>query len=651
MNQFTQTLLLLFAAGVSAFSAGELQPVLGLIDDRCLGCHDAETRKGGIDLEQLTSNASLTDSKVQSLWLRVERVVRTGEMPPAKKKPLTTEQKRLVQNWFWDHYVLRNGREHIGATPLRRLSRYELINTLEDLFHVSLKRPYVFSPEFPALLDSTLESVLPLDVPGKSGFFNDANQLASDKPPVLRLTQAYDYALQTFVQSQEARGRVFGVEGAAEDLSSASAREILERFMMRAFRGFRNEANEQLVQEGYLAKRRESPPLEALLHAMKTALLSPAFLYRMERSRDSETPYAVGGNELAVRLSYFLWGSMPDEELFRLAKRGELIDEKVLIGQVQRMLQSPKRIALSENFAGQWLGFRELWDNRAFYRNEAWNRGAYDELLYFFDELVKSDRSLLELIDSNWIYQSNYTGVRTPGKGHTLEHRFGDIFSVRRKRPAGIQERFYDPPRLLKVNSDQRGGVITTVGIMRLTSPPEKTNPIRRGVWMLDKIIGRKMHAPENIPALSQSETVDGKKLNDLADILKAHTSKAVCVSCHKYIDPIGLGLEQFGPYGKWREQYGSKRPVKAAGVFPNGDKFTTPKEMKRTLLNEYREEIVRNIASQMFAYSLGRKLEPHDRPAVDRICETLKSNGYKMNTLIEQIILSRQFRQRQEKP
>ena len=168
---------------------------------------------------------------------------------------------------------------------------------------------------------------------------------------------------------------------------------------------------------------------------------------------------------------------------------------------------------------------------------------------------------------------------------------------------------------------------------------------------MLDKIIGRKMHAPENIPALSQSETVNGKKLDNLADILKAHTSKAVCVSCHKHIDPIGLGLEQFGPYGKWRDQYNNKRPIKAEGTFPGGASFTTPKEMKRVLLGEYKAEIVRNIVEQTLAYALGRKLEPYDRPTVEQICMSLEANDFKMNTLIEQIVLSKPFRQRQDEP
>ena len=598
-----ETLLLFFVAGLSCFSADKLQPVLGLIEDRCLDCHDSETRKGGIDLSELTPEADLGAEITQTLWLRVERVVRMGEMPPAKKKPLTAEQKESLQTWFGEAFVLKDGREHIGATPLRRLSRYELVNTLEDLLFISLDRPYVFSPEFPALLPSTIESILPPDVPGESGFFNDAEQLSSGKPPILRLTQAYDYALQMFSQTPSARERIFGFADVPADLPLAKAEAVLQRFMLRAFRGYRNDANETLVLQAYQSKRVSAPAEEALLHAMKTVLLSPAFLYRMETVRGKVRPYNVSEFEL------------------------------------------------SEDFAGQWLGFRELWHNQAFYRNEAWNRGVYDELLFFFDELVKSDRSVLELIDSDWVYQSNYAGVRTSGDGHAFESRYDDIFAVRRKRPPGIQERFYDPPRMLKVNSQQRGGVITTVGIMRLTSAPEKTNPIRRGVWMLDKIIGRKMHAPENIPALSQSETVNGKKLDNLADILKAHTSKAVCVSCHKHIDPIGLGLEQFGPYGKWRDQYNNKRPIKAEGTFPGGASFTTPKEMKRVLLGEYKAEIVRNIVEQTLAYALGRKLEPYDRPTVEQICMSLEANDFKMNTLIEQIVLSKPFRQRQDEP
>ena len=323
----------------------------------------------------------------------------------------------------------------------------------------------------------------------------------------------------------------------------------------------------------------------------------------------------------------------------------------MLAAQVERLLNSPKRLALAEEFAGQWLGFAAIADNRVFYRGESWTRGVYDEVLFFFDELVKSDRPILEVIDSDWIYQSNYTGVRTGGGGHAFEAKYADIFSDRRKRPGCIRERFYEPPRLIKIKSDQRGGLITSVGILRVTSAPERTNPIRRGVWLLDKVLGRQLHAPENIPALSQSERVNGKKLEDLADIMKAHTSKAICVSCHQHIAPLGLGLENFDPSGKWRTNYRNRRPVKSDGVFPNGKTFNTPRAMKGILLSEYREPIVKNFVERLLAYAIGRKLEPHDRPTVKRICAALKADGYKMSTLIRGVIASPQFQKRQDTP
>ena len=644
-------ILILLAAAELAQGDTGFEPARQVIESRCLGCHDSDTSKGGIDLEQLLASRELKTEKVAALWQKVDRVVRAGEMPPKKKKPLSAGQKAQLGGWYRSVYVLKDGKEHIGRSVLRRLSRYELVNTLGDLLFVSLKQPYVFSPEFPAFLPSTLETILPPDAPGESGFYNDSEQLAGTRPPILKYSEAFDYALRIFAQDPEAREKVFGFKGASPDLDDAGAGKILQGFMKRAWRGYRNPQGEEVVLRAWRTAREKKAPVASLLHAMKTSLLSPAFLYRIETVKDKPVPYPVGAYELASRLSYFLWGSMPDDELFSLAADGRLLDEAVLLAQVDRMLKSPRRISLSEDFAGQWLGFGELWTNKVFYRNERWNRGIYDEVLFFFDELIKSDRSILEVVDSDWIYQSDYTGVRTAGKGHAFASKHGDIFGPRRQNPPGIQEQFYKPPRLISIKSDQRGGLITTVGILRVTSAPEKTNPIRRGVWLLDRIIGRPMHAPENVPALSKSEKVDGKKLTDLADILKAHTSKAACISCHKHIAPLGLGLENFAPFGKWRTAYRNRRPVRSKGVFPSGETFETPGRMKQVLLGEYRESIVTNIAGRMLAYALGRKLEPHDRPAVRRICDTLKQDGFKINTLISSIVRSRQFQCRQDQP
>ena len=630
-------------------AAVDIQPVAKILDSRCLDCHDAETRKGGINLTKLLAADNLNEPKTAALWEKVDQVVRAGEMPPKKKKPLTAPEKTQLAKWYELTYVLKNGKEHIGQTALRRLSRYELINTLEDLLYISLKRPYVFSPEVPALFPSTLETILPADAPGESGFHNDAEQLAGSKPPILEYAQAFEYALRKFAQSPEAQNKVFGFKEEPKTLAENAAKKILQRFTRRAWRGYPNEENELVVWKTYQKQQKNKDPVPALLHAMKTALLSPAFIYRMETIKDQGTPYDISDYELASRLSYFLWASMPDEELFTLAQGGQLQEKSVLSGQIDRLLNSPKRLSLAEDFAGQWLGFSEIVSNRVFYRNQNWNRGVYDEVLFFFDELIRSDRSILEIIDSDWIYQSNYTGVRAEGSNTSLPSRYEDIFKWRRQRPEGIRERFYDPPRLIKIKNDQRGGIITSVGILRTTSAPEKTNPVRRGVWMLDKIIGRKMHAPENVPALSKSQKVDGKRLVDLADILKAHTSKAICTSCHKHIDPIGLGLESYDPYGKWRTSYKNKRPIKAFGQFPNGDQFQTPGQMKQILVNEYQKPIVKNMVERMLSYAIGRKINPHDRPVVERICAALEENEFRMNTLIRGVISSPQFKNRQD--
>jgi hypothetical protein len=647
MRRFAH-IILIAGSGFNS-TAADIQPVAKILDSRCLDCHDAETRKGGINLTKLLAADNLNEPKTAALWEKVDQAVRAGEMPPKKKKSLTAPEKTQLAKWYELTYVLKNGKEHIGQTALRRLSRYELINTLEDLLYISLKRPYVFSPEVPALLPSTLETILPADAPGESGFHNDAEQLAGSKPPILEYAQAFEYALRKFAQSPEARNKVFGFKEEPKTLAENAAKKILQRFTRRAWRGYPNEENELVVWKIYQRQQKSKAPVPALLHTMKAALLSPAFIYRMETIKDQDTPYDISDYELASRLSYFLWASMPDEELFTLAQSGQLKEESVLSAQIDRLLNSPKRLSLAEDFAGQWLGFSEIVSDRVFYRNQNWNRGVYDEVLFFFDELIRSDRSILEIIHSDWIYQSNYTGVRAGGSNTSLPSKYEDIFKWRRQRPEGIRERFYEPPRLIKIKNDQRGGIITSVGILRVTSAPEKTNPVRRGVWMLDKIIGRQMHAPENVPALSKSQKVDGKRLVDLADILKAHTSKAICISCHKHIDPIGLGLESYDPYGKWRTSYKSKRPIKAFGQFPNGDQFQTPAQMKQILVNEYQKPIVKNIVERMLAYAIGRKINSHDRPAVKRICAALEENGFKMNTLIRGIISSPQFQNRQD--
>ena len=222
-------------------------------------------------------------------------------------------------------------------------------------------------------------------------------------------------------------------------------------------------------------------------------LVSPEFLYRVEESRNQDMPYLVTGLELATRLSYFLWSRPPDAELLKLGRDGTLHKDEVLKSQIARMLNSPKRVALSENFAGQWLGFNDLLSNSEYLRDERWNRESYDEILYFFDEMIRSGRSVLELVQSDWLYR-RASALQSKGQDYTkvnpssMKRLYADIFANRQTKSTDQRLR-YGPPVLVERKGDREGGIITSAAVMRLTASKTRTSPIRRGVWVLNTLI------------------------------------------------------------------------------------------------------------------------------------------------------------------
>ena len=656
-----QTLLVTCAAGfgtigMSQASAAEFPEVSEVLEGRCLTCHDSDTRKGGIDLEPLLEPANSTYGAHTKLWVRAEKMVARGEMPPEGKKPLEPGQKQAVQDWFHKSFVLRDGKAHIGPTPLRRLTRYEFENTLEAVLAIPLKPPY--RDAITGHIEvSKIVSMVPSDIPGESGFDNDAHRLGELKPPLTELANAANYALAKFRKSPGAIKAVLGRTDIPKDASEESIKPLISKFLIRAYRGQDERLEENIaayhnLYQKHLESSKDSS--KSLLHVFEMILVSPEFLYRMEQSQDRNTPYPVTGLELASRLSYFLWAGPPDEELLKLGRDGSLLQDEVLIAQVDRMLNSPKRIALAENFAGQWLEFGDLLAESAYLRDERWNRETYDEVLFFVDELIRSNRSVMDLVQSDWIYK-RATALKAKKHGYgkvdpaTMDRQFADIFANRKSKSRNRKQR-YDPPLLVKRRDDREGGIITSPAIMRVTSSKTRTSPIRRGVWVLNTLIGKAMEAPEDVPSLEEArEALDLKRNPTVAELIQQHVSKASCNACHKEIDPLGLGLENFAQFGEWRTQYPDKAAVVASGVMPNGKAFQSPHEMKALLLELYRDDIAENFARRLFAYALGRKLEPYDRPSLEQIMSAAKQGGYKTNTFIQQIVLSDQFRCRQD--
>jgi len=626
------------------------------LEDRCLSCHDSVSRKGGIDLTPLTQPKNASWGEHTELWIKLEEMVRRGEMPPKKKRPLEPDEKKAIEHWFHQSFVLREGKRHIGPTPLRRLTRYELEKTLEDVLAIRLRTQY--RDHIVNRIDvSRIETLVPSDIPGESGFDNDARRMAKLKPPLKELAKAVNYALEKFSDDSAAQKAVLGRTEIPSDAGAAEIRELLSKFADRAYRGQheRAQANTKIFFERYLKHVEASKDSRASFwHVLKMVLLSPEFLYRFENSKNLNTPYPVTGVELATRISYFLWSTAPDQKLLKLGRSGELLDDDVLKSQIARMLNSPNRLSLSESFAAQWLGFDELLSNGELLKSERWNRESYDELLFFFDEILKSDRSFLDLVQSDWIYKRS-SALRKKRHGYepidseTVVSRYADVLSDRQSKSKNRRKR-YDPPVLVKTRSDHEGGIITSPAIMRLTASKDRTSPIRRGVWVLSTIIGRNLEAPPNVPPLVDARSeLKLVERPSVAQLLQQHTSKPECVSCHKAIDPLGLGLENFSPTGTWRKRYPDKAPVVSAGVMPDGKPFKSPREMKILLLESYRDDIARNFVQKMLSYALGRRIEPYDRVSLDQILTRVRASGYKMTKVIEEIVLSEQFRSRQD--
>ena len=656
-RSFPQVFFLVLVAciGPSVWAA-EFTAAAEVIEDRCLTCHDSDTKKGDIDLSPLLEKANASYGNHTRLWIRLENMVASGEMPPENKKPLAAAEKAAIQRWFHESFVVRDGKSHIGPTPLRRLTRYEFENTLEAVLAVPLKVPYRDSITG-TLTESKITALVPSDIPGESGFDNDAHRLGALKPPLNAFADAANYALGQFRRNPAAIKAVLGRAEIPSDASEAEAKAIISKFLLRAFRG--NAArlpDYERAFHGLYAKHvaASKDSRASLLHVFEMILVSPEFLYRFEHSQAQSTPYPVNGLELATRLSYFLWAGPPDAELLNLGQDGSLLKEAVLKKQIARLLNSPKRIALSENFGGQWLGFGELMANREYLLNERWNRETYDEALFFFDELIRSNRSVLELVQSDWQYK-RASALQAKGHGYqqlkpdALPRMYADIFANRQSKIRNRKTR-YDPPVLVQRQGDRDGGLLTSAAIMRVTSSKTRTSPIRRGVWVLNTLIGKSMEAPEDVPSIEEArEALNIKRNPTVAELLKQHVSKAVCHACHKEIDPLGLGLENFAQFGEWRTNYPDMTPVVASGEMPNGKAFKSPREMKTLLLELYGDDIAKNFARQLFAYALGRQLQPYDRLSLDQIVSAAKQDGYKTSTIIEQIVLSKQFLYRQD--
>jgi hypothetical protein len=299
------------------------------------------------------------------------------------------------------------------------------------------------------------------------------------------------------------------------------------------------------------------------------------------------------------------------------------------------MLKSPKIRELSRNFAGQWLGFRELLDSSALVKggNKLVKQrlAMHDEALLFFEYLVRENRPILEVVDSQKTYLNKILAGTYGVRG--FRSPVGKKFRGREDAP--------DPLILWDIKDPNRGGYLTMAATMAITSAPQRTSPIRRGVWVLDKLLGTPV--PDPPPAIPSLEQAGGGRRNlTVREQMKLHAAKETCNKCHQHIDPLGLGLENFGPMGRFRS-----KGIDAAGKLPDGQEFSTPAELKKVLMSDFQGQIRRNIVVRMLSYALGRRLRYYDEPAISLLVRDLEKGEDRLHLLIEGIVRSVPFQYR----
>jgi hypothetical protein len=416
-----------------------------------------------------------------------------------------------------------------------------------------------------------------------------------------------------------------------------AARAILERFASRAFRRPVTESElANLIKLVDLAMANGDRFERGIQLAMQAVLVSPEFLFRVEldsraKSSGAGSDVSAGGSligdfELASRLSYFLWGSMPDDELWRSAVDGSIRKADALDRQIRRMLRDPKAQALVDNFAGQWLQLRNLKaisPDRGRFPNfdEPLREAMVHETETFFGAVMRGDLSILDFLDADYTY---------------LNERLARHYGV-----PGVKGAQF---RRVKLKGKERGGLITQASILTVTSNPTRTSPVKRGKWVLEQLLGTPPPPPPpNVPLLNE----DQKALTaaTLRLRMEQHRAKASCAVCHSKLDPLGFGLENFDAVGAWRDK-DDGAPIDSSGTLPSGESFRGPRELK-ALLKARTPEFVRCLAEKMLTYAIGRGLEETDHCAVDQIVKTLDASHHRFSALVLAIVKSDPFQKR----
>jgi hypothetical protein len=633
----------LIDASASAAPPVFTRDVAPLVEKYCVSCHNHVNARGGVVLDRFPDEASARGNL--SLWDKVADQLRLGTMPPPGRSRPTAEEVDAFNAWL-DAAAFARAADNKDANriTLRRLNRTEYNNTIRELFGLDL-RP---ADEFPAddlgygfdnngevlslpplLLEKYLAAAEKVT---EAAFRSDAVRQRLLHPPLddpmLLQYRAVAYPVRDFGK------RLIHSTNDLPPLSPAEKEldqtyQVLRSFADRAYRRpITHEELTRLLRFVEAAQKNGEGYEKGVRTALRAVLTSPHFLFRIETDAEPGQASASGLDDfrLATRLSYFLWSSMPDEELFRHAAQKTLGQRAILSAQVRRMLRDPKSCALAENFAGQWLQTRGLKEfapdpDHAPDFDEPLRAAMLRETELFFDTIVREDRSVLEFLDAPYTF---------------VNERLARHYGI-----TGVQG---DEFRRVSLEGTPRAGVLTQASVLTITSNPTRTSPVKRGKWILDNILG----APPAPPPPGAGDLKEDRRSvlsGSLRQRMERHRANPSCASCHRRMDPLGFGLENFDAIGAWRSHDGGF-VIDASGTLPDGQSFNGPAEW-RAILRKQQGAFAHCLAEKLLIYARGRGVERYERRVVTGIVHNLARNDYRFSALVLAIVRSDPFQSR----
>ncbi len=597
------------------------QNVRSIVNYYCLECHSAKDPSGDVNLEQDVDVRQILNHR--ETWTTALSLIKSGDMPPMESKRQfkkdgegTKKRDELIaflekQLNSLDCSTLRDP----GKPLMRRLNRVEYDLAILDLTGLELGLAEGFSPD---------ES--------SYGFDNNGDALS------LSSVQAEQYHAAALKIVQELRHRkertpelyeqAFGAPPASDGEAETVARKAVQSFATRAFRRpVEDEFVERLMEIYRQARTKGEDHETAQGHLMTAILISPPFLFRLEKDHpESNDPYPVDDYELASRLSFFLWSRPPSKSMLEAAAKGEFSKDDFLEKTTRSMLTDKRSQALVDNFFGQWLSLREIEDHQPDKErfpefNQELRKAMGTEVRLFLSEIVRQDRSILELVDSDFTYLNE-----------SLAKHYGIT---------GVEGSEF---QRVSLNDRRRGGILTSAALLMLQSDPTRTNVPRRGNFIAGRILGTPPPPPPpNVPDLEEGES--DQKTRPLRELLEIHRKNPECANCHAKMDPYGLALENYDAIGQWRTKDGEFE-IDASSKLLDGSKIDGPTSLKDLLLKQ-KNKFRRNLVKNLLIYALGRGLQGNDECTLREVIAASDKSDDSFASIIVAIVKSYPFRHR----